>query len=349
MKINVLLNLGKKPSGAARPIIEFCNVLAATEDVVIYKGFNPNRKGFEYFLREAFGFLMKGRKYCVNWTECKCPITIVPSYKEKFIRDADITFFRSVHLAGEVAKWNGKKGIKIMRVSNVHMLNKPVEIAKNIIFIASSTMVYEKLRILYPEHRIFRVGNGVNCSYFSYTGKNLTEPKSIGMIFYAGKDSRHKGVEAGFQVMRKIKEKFPKMRFITAGLKREKTIPDFVEFIKGLTSEDMLSFYRNADIFIYPSLEDAWPNPPMEAVACGCALVTTDVGGIRDFVTDRETAMICRPGDVEGMVQAVEFLIKNPDFWKKLIYNGTMRIKQFDYFQQATLLRKVFYEILSTS
>lgn len=348
MKINVILNVGKRPSGASRPIIEFCNALSLSNDIIIYKAYNPNRKGLEYSLREILGLFLKGKRFSQKWIECLCPIEIVPSYKEKYFRDADIVFFRSVHLAGEISKWENNKGKKVMRVSNVHLLSNPVEIPTNITLVASSTMVYEELKSLYPQHKIYRVGNGVNCNFFSYVERKNKEPRTIGMVFYGGADASHKGMDAGFEVMRSIKERFPEMRFIVAGIKKEKTIPDFVEFIKGLKSKDMLKFYRQTDILIYPSLEDAWPNPPMEAMSCGCCVVTTDVGGIRDFAIDKKTALICSPGNVNEMVNSVEILIRNPEYWRSLISNAVERIKKFDYSKQAKNLEEVFYEILST-
>ncbi len=145
MKINVLLNIGKKPSGASRPVVEFCNALSKTSDILIYKALNPNKRGTEYLLREIAGFLIKGRNFSPGWIKCDCPVKIVPSYKEKFVRDGDIIFFRSVHLAQEISRWGNNKGIKVMRVSNVHMLKNPVKIPDNIVLIASSEMVYEKL------------------------------------------------------------------------------------------------------------------------------------------------------------------------------------------------------------
>jgi len=348
MKINVLLNLGKKPSGAARPIVEFFNNLTMRHDIVFYKAYNPNRKGCEYFLREILGFLMKGSTFTPGWIECKFPVIIVPSYGKKWVRDADITFFRSAHLARDVTTWGKEKGKKVMRVSNIHMLHNPLGIPENIIFIPSSTMVYEKLKTLYPGHKIYKVGNGVNCNFFSCKERVYEKPGSIGMVVYGGKDSGHKGADIGFEVMKRTKEKFPYLKFFAVGLKKQKNIPDFVEFVYGTTSNEMLQFYRKTDIFIYPSLEDAWPNPPMEAMACGCAVVTTDVGGVRDFAKDKETVLICNPGDVDEMTVLVEQLINNPEYWAKLATTGRVAIQEFDYALQAKTLERVFYEILST-
>ncbi|HOL34297.1 MAG TPA: glycosyltransferase family 4 protein [bacterium] len=348
MKINVLLNLGKKPSGALRPIIEFFNNLTKDHDIVIYKAYNPNKKGCEYFLREMIGFLLKGRKFTLNWMECKVPALIIPRYSEKWIRDADITFFRSSNLIGDVSNWSTGKGKKVMRVSNIHIFDSPIRIPENIVLVPSSTTVYEKLKILYPGHKIYRVGNGVNCEFFSPGNRTYDRPVSLGMVFYEGEHSQHKGVDIGFEVMKRIKGKFPYLRFFVAGLKKQRNIPAFVEFIDGLTSNGMLQFYRKTDIFLYPSLADAWPNPPMEAMACGCAVVTTDIGGVRDFAKDRETAIICTPGDIEELTMAVEHLITHPEFWVKLAKNGNIAIQKFDYTLQAKTLEKVFYEILST-
>lgn len=348
MRINVLLNIGKKPSGAARPIIEFCNKLSKHHDIVMYKAFNPNKNGLEYFVREKIGFLLKGRSFIPEWIDCDFPVEIIPRYDEKWIKDADITFFRSPHLACDVGGWSKKTGNKAMRVSTIHLLKNPLDIPESVFLIASSTMVYEKLKILYPRHKIFRVANGVNCEFFSYENRFYEKPQSIGMIFYGGKNAGHKGVEIGLDIFKRIKSEYPHLHFLIAGLKNPGNLPGYVEFIKGEKSSDMLEFYQNTDIFIFPSLEDAFPNPPMEAMACGCAVVTTDVGGIRDFATD-ESAIICQPGNLQQMLNAIKTLIENPEKWRNIAQNGRKKIKQFDYSNQAKILEEVFYEILSTS
>ncbi|HPP67369.1 MAG TPA: glycosyltransferase family 4 protein, partial [bacterium] len=344
MVINVLLNIGKKPSGASRPIIEFCNRLSQNHDILIYKGYNPNKIGFEYSIRRFLGFLLKGKRYYPDWMNCNPPVIIIPEYKENWIRNADITFFRSANLIKEVDSWNEKKGIKIMRVSNIYMLKQHLDMPQDIVFIASSTMVYEKLRHIYPANRIYRVANGVDCNFFNADGRIYEKPKSVGMVFYGGKNVAHKGMNIGFNVMEKIKKRYPGIRFFTAGLKKEKWIPDFVEFINGKNSESMRSFYRNTDILLFPSFEDASPNPPMEAMACGCALVTTDVGGIRDFTRQNESAIICKPGDVNELTEAAVFFIEHPDVWKNVAINGNREIKRFDYSHQCIILEDVFYE-----
>ncbi len=349
MIINVLLNIGKKPSGASRPIVEFCNRLLPSHDIVIYKGYNPNKTGPEYAIRGFFGFLLKGKRYVPAWMDCKVPVIIIPEYKERWIRSADITFFRSANLIDEVSSWGREKGIKVMRVSNIYMIKEQRNIPKNIVFIPSSTMVYEKLREIYPGHRIYRVGNGVDCDFFSPGERKYEKPESVGMVFYSGKNATHKGMDIGFDVMKKINKRFPEIRFIVAGLKKDGYIPDFIEFINGRNSENMRLFYRKTDILLFPSFEDASPNPPMEAMACGCALVTTDVGGIRDFARQNESALICKPGDVDGLTESITYLIENPDIWKNIAFNGCKEIRKFDYSNQTRILEYIFYEISSTS
>ncbi len=348
MVINILLNIGKKPSGASRPILEFCNRLSEKHDVLIYKGYNPNSKGFEYTIRKFAGFILKRKRYYPCWMNCKPPVIIIPEYKEKWIRNADITFFRSANLISEIASWSKQIGRKVMRVSNIQMLKKTVDIPHDIVLIPSSTFVYESLKQLYPQHRIYRVGNGVDCNFFNPGGRKYEKPVSVGMVFYGGKNAAHKGMNIGFKVMENIKQKFPELRFLVAGLKKESQIPNFVEFIYGINSDRMLLFYRSIDILIFPSFEDASPNPPMEAMACGCCVVTTDVGGIKDFSRQNESAIICRPGDIDGLTEAVLYLIEHPDKWKDIAISGNREIKSFDYSNQTKILENVFYEILSS-
>ena len=63
-------------------------------------------------------------------------------------------------------------------------------------------------------------------------------------------------------------------------------VADAVTFTGAVPHRDMPSFYRSADVFALSSAFDNSPNVILEAMACGLPVVTTDVGGVREFVAD---------------------------------------------------------------
>lgn len=92
---------------------------------------------------------------------------------------------------------------------------------------------------------------------------------------------------------------------------------DNVRYIYGISDDELLKYYQNADIFLMPLLDTTANNGVLEAMACGIPIVVTDVGGIRDYL-DESCAIFLPPHDLESMIQEVESLIFDPEKSKAL-------------------------------
>jgi glycosyltransferase involved in cell wall biosynthesis len=66
------------------------------------------------------------------------------------------------------------------------------------------------------------------------------------------------------------------------------------------------------DIFVLSSVSEALSNALMEAMACGCAVVATDVGGNPELVTNGRTGLLVERGNVEALAAALRQLIDRP-------------------------------------
>ena len=68
--------------------------------------------------------------------------------------------------------------------------------------------------------------------------------------------------------------------------------------------------------------------PPLEAMACGVPVVTTDCGGIRDYAVDGYNALIVPPGDPEAVADAVLKILRDDKFRERLVEHGIETAKQ---------------------
>jgi glycosyltransferase involved in cell wall biosynthesis len=153
-------------------------------------------------------------------------------------------------------------------------------------------------------------------------------------------------MEDGFWVMEQLYKRYPYLKFKVIGEWRENWIPEFVEFYDGNKIENLVNFYRNTDIFIYTSKKDACPNPPMEAMACKCAVVTTEVGAIPDYTEKDKSAIVVRVGDREGILKGVINLIENNDYFRKISEEGYKKIQEFSIEKQGEKLEKFLLNLL---
>ena len=70
-----------------------------------------------------------------------------------------------------------------------------------------------------------------------------------------------------------------------------------VHFAGRVSHEQAAAFYREADIFVFPSIFEAMPIPPIEAMAAGLPVVATSVGGTPESVSNGETGILVDRGD----------------------------------------------------
>ena len=84
-------------------------------------------------------------------------------------------------------------------------------------------------------------------------------------------------------------------------------------------------FYRAADIYVQPSLNEPAPNACREAMACGLPVVASLTGGLADVVTEGITGFLVAPGDAKGLASALATLIRDPH--RRAEFGKTARLK----------------------
>ena len=79
-----------------------------------------------------------------------------------------------------------------------------------------------------------------------------------------------------------------------------------------LAKSEVIQILSHATVFVCPSEYEPLGIVNLEAMACGCAVVASDVGGIPEVVADGETGRLVPPGDERALAAAVNALIANP-------------------------------------
>ena len=86
-------------------------------------------------------------------------------------------------------------------------------------------------------------------------------------------------------------------------LAAELGITEDVVFVGGVPLEQTVSFYRAADLFVYPSLNETFGLPILEAMACGCPVVTSDTSAMPE--TAGGAALLADPKDPASIARAI--------------------------------------------
>ncbi len=81
------------------------------------------------------------------------------------------------------------------------------------------------------------------------------------------------------------------------------------EIVKARSDIEMAHFYAQADIFVSTSYFESFSMPPLEAMACGTAVVTTDNGGNRDYAKNGENCLLVPPSDTQQLTKVLAHLL----------------------------------------
>jgi glycosyltransferase involved in cell wall biosynthesis len=91
--------------------------------------------------------------------------------------------------------------------------------------------------------------------------------------------------------------------------------------------EDVGPFFAAFDVFVLPSGNEGTPVTAIEALASGCPVVATRVGGVPDVVTDGEDGFLVEPGDVEELAARLAQLANDPDLRGRMGAAGRERMR----------------------
>ena len=96
----------------------------------------------------------------------------------------------------------------------------------------------------------------------------------------------------------------------------------YTEAVPDPGAHTVRDFLGRCDVFLLPSLVEGFPLPPLEAMACGAAVVITDCGGMRDYAVDGENAVVVPPRNARAMVDAVTRIEADESLRRRLVAGG---------------------------
>ena len=174
------------------------------------------------------------------------------------------------------------------------------------------------------------------------------------VILYVGRMDLVKGVNYLIEAAKIIIAKYKQAKFVLVGdgsLRRD------YEMLANSSSniiflgwrEDIPKLMRMADIFVLPSLSEGVPNAVMEASASGLPVIASNVGGVSQLITDRETGILTQSRDKNALVSAICELIEQPMFAENLGKAGRLKmIENYSWGIICEKLEKYYDDILKT-
>lgn len=111
-----------------------------------------------------------------------------------------------------------------------------------------------------------------------------------------------------------------------------------------VSEEDLVSLYNTASVFIMPSLYEGFGLPILEAMACGCPVITTREGSLPEIAQD--AALYVDAYNVDDIANSLKKIFSDEDLRGKLSKKGLEQAKKFSWQKTANKTMDVYKEIL---
>ncbi len=275
----------------------------------------------------------------VDWFDNLIPIQVLPRNHAAFIPEADIliaTAWQTAEFAASLPALTGENFYFIQHYESLWTRDKEkAEHTYRLPFqqIVISTWLQEIMREKYRQEAKVLV-TPVDRNLFFCEKKKWNSPPRVCLMHH---DYDWKGYPDGIAAMQKIKSKNKSVNLVVFGEKMEDPKPLFeaagfeFEYHYRPTGERLRDIYSSCDIYLCPSWHEGLGMPAMEAMACRCALVTTDTGGSRDYALDQLTALVSSPKNVDRLADNLTALLGDENLLKQLSHNGHRLIQTFDW------------------
>ena len=124
---------------------------------------------------------------------------------------------------------------------------------------------------------------------------------------------------------------------------KEYGLQENVVFPGYIAASDAPILLSGALLFVFPSLYEGFGIPPLEAMACGTPVITSNSSSLPEVVGD--AAILTDPLDIQGLKNAMQKLINSPELRRKLKEKGKLRAEQFSWRASAKRLLNIYNEV----
>ncbi|MDE3178648.1 MAG: glycosyltransferase family 4 protein [Acidobacteriota bacterium] len=341
------------PSGGFRIVYEYANRLTTRgHEVTVVHPRWLRKCYFEHrTLRGWAGtFRRFGRELfwtpSIDWQHVdeRVQLLFVPSSDPRYIPDGEVLFATAWHTVHSVLECSPSKGRKFYLIQGYETFLGPKELVDAtwrapLHKVVIAKWLLEVGKVLGAQD-MAHISNAIDHERFRLIRPIAGRPRQVSMMFST---TPLKGSADGIEAVRIARNRFPDLRVVFFGTsQRPAWIPEWVDYHRNPAQDFLVSeIYNRSSIFLSPSWTEGFGLTPAEAAACGCAIVTTDSGGVRDFISHGVTGLLSPARDPRSLAENLCNLLEDETSRVRLAEAGNVFIRQFTWERNTTLLENV--------
>ncbi len=203
----------------------------------------------------------------------------------------------------------------------------------------------ERLALAPTEAEVHRIRERylLTAPFVLYTG-NIKPHKNVDRLIEAFSLLRRRGVDTvKLLIIGDEISKYPHLRRLV----HRHQLHQHVRFLGFVPDETLAILYRLAAVFVFPSLCEGFGLPPLEAMAGGAPVITSNVSSLPEVVGD--AALLIDPTDPQQIADAMARVLHDPALRAELVRRGHERVAAFSWERSAARTRAVYLEVLRGS
>jgi L-malate glycosyltransferase len=188
--------------------------------------------------------------------------------------------------------------------------------------------------------------NALNPQYFypriAGSNTNHTKPR---ILFVGPEQAEFKGIKDIFAALKIVRENGFDFEPVWV-TQYQPQIPFEGTLMVNPSQEELGNIYRSCDIYVSGSLYESFPLPPLEAMTCGCAVVSTDNIGILEYAEHNTNCLLGEKSNPESLAKHIMYLLENPQERLRLVEGGYKTASEFSWEAIITKLEGYFYSLV---
>ena len=352
--------------GVTRFLVEVIPKLSKSYDVTVLA---PDFSGSSIFFPDVKIFRFPLSMLVVNNFQLA-----YPQYKnfEPYIKEADIVWTQGIGSLGSSAIYIAKRYKKPL-IAYIHsiewaLVEKSVPgplIFKQLASLLTQVFanwLYNKCDILMmPTQEVadifeskeietvkILVPLGVNCKNFEPSENKADSKKALGIkpeeivIGYCGRISRDKDVITLYKAFEWINKKCSNVKLLIVGPGNSDYMTKFdskENIIVTGAKDNVVDYYQAMDIFVLPSLTETTSLATLEAMACGCCIVSTKVGIAQDIIKNGENGLFFPKRNDLILKKKLKWLVNHPDIIE--MYSKRARVTVIKHYSWTETIKAI--------
>lgn len=337
------LSLGLKDNGHEVMVVSLFNYQSSLtkmlEEAGIIVKYLDKKKGFDYSIYKKIEKIIKDFKPDIIHTHLYVAPYVIPIAKKLHIKV-------KVHTIHNIEYKNNSLKQKYAHYIYHHQDVMPVALSNEVAKSISDTF---NLDI----NKIPIILNGEDTSRFNikndYTFDRLN-------IVHIGRFVEIKNQELIIELAKILKEEKYNFKITLIGdnntpygiylkeLIEKESLNNVIDIIGPI--DNVEDYLNKADIFILPSLTEGVPMTLIEAMSCALPIVVSNVGGIKDILTNNDNALLINP-NINELSSAIKDLANDLEKREKLGKNALINSKRFNREIMCSNYEKLYYELLN--